>query len=181
MIWKLALGDHQIDIQDVRIEEPIQSIYDMRTVYPVTLCTPGFVRPTFQLPRVCRQIYTEAAPYVYTLNTFAFHTINTLDRWIKNRCVGQRRLIASVDIPRTYSRLYRSGFRKTFRSKLPNISRIGIDSWTLFCGYDEMRRLPESKGRGALEMWVDAKARIIAEIKDKEGEDVCIEWHGQSA
>jgi hypothetical protein len=130
---------------------------------------------------VCRQIYVEASPYVYTLNTFAFHSVGAFDRWIKNRCVGQKRQIASLNIPRTYARLYRSGFRKTFRAKFPNISRIGVDNWTLFCDYDEIRRLPENKCKAALDMWVEAKTKIITEIQDKEGRDVCVEWHGQSA
>lgn len=168
-------------IEDLSQKEPNDSIYDNRTLYPDTLCPPGFVRPTFQLPRVCRQIYVESAAYVYTMNTFAFHSIATADRWIKNRCVGQRRLITSLDVPRTYARLYRSGFRKNFTTKFSNICRIGIDNWTLFCDYDEIRRLPENKCKGAFDMWVEAKAKIIAEIQDKEGCDVCVEWHGQSA
>jgi hypothetical protein len=175
------LGDHQIDIQDLSQEEPVDSMYDLRTLYPDTLCPPSFVRPTFQLPKVCRQIYVEASPYIYTMNTFTFHSIATADRWTRSRCVGQRRLIASVDVPRTYARLYRSGFRRTFRSKFPNIQRIGIDNWSLFCEYDELRRLPENKGKAALDMWVEAKAKIIEEIKAKEGHNVYVEWHGQSA
>ncbi|KAL1645376.1 hypothetical protein SLS61_008316, partial [Didymella pomorum] len=113
------------------------------------------------------------------MNTFTFHSIATADRWTRSRCVGQRRLIASVDVPRTYARLYRSGFRRTFRSKFPNIQRIGIDNWSLFCEYDELRRLPENKGKAALDMWVEAKAKIIEEIKAKEGHNVYVEWHGQ--
>lgn len=153
----------------------------MQTLYPSSFCPLGFVRPTFQLPRVCRQIYVESAPYIYTLNTFAFHSVATFDRWIKNRCLGQKRLIASLDVPRTYARLYRSGFCKSFRTKFPNISRIGIDNWTLFCEYEEIRRSPGNNGRAALDMWVEAKAKIIADIKNTEGQGVCIEWHGQSA
>ncbi|KAF2622060.1 hypothetical protein BU25DRAFT_415585 [Macroventuria anomochaeta] len=180
-IWRYALGEHQVDIQDLSHEEPINSIYDIRTLYPDTLCPPGYVRPTFQLPKVCRQIYVEASPYVYSLNTFAFHSMATLDRWIKSRCVGQKRLIASLDIPRTYMRMYRTGFRRSFRSKFPNISRLGVDNWTLFCDYDQIRRLPENKGKGAIDMWVEAKANIITEIQEKEGQGMSIDWHGNSA
>ncbi|KAF3040226.1 hypothetical protein E8E11_007275 [Didymella keratinophila] len=180
-IWRYALGDHQVDIQDFSQEEPVDSVYDLQTLYPDTLCLPGFVRPTFQLPRVCRQVYVEASPYVYTLNTFAFHKLATFDRWVKKRCVGQRRLISSLNVPRTYARLYRSGFRKTFTAKFPNISRIGIDNWTLFCDYNEIRRSPENKCKSALDMWAEAKAKIIAEIQDREDRDVCVEWHSQSA
>ena len=162
-------------------EQPVDSVFDIRSQYPDTLCPPGFVRPTFQLPKVCRQIYLEASPYVYTLNTFAFHTVAALDRWIKNRCVGQRRLIASLDVPRTYMRLYRTGFRRTFKSKFPNISRVGVDNWTLFCDYDQIRRLPKNKGEGAIDMWIEAKANIIMEIKEKEGQDLDVGWHGNSS
>jgi hypothetical protein len=175
------LGGHQVDIQDLSPEEPIESIYDIRTLYPDNMCSPSFVRLTFQLSKVCRQIYVEASPYVYTLNTFAFHSMATLDRWIKNRCIGQRRLISSLDVPRTYIRLYRSGFRKPFRSKFPNISRIGIDNWTLFCDYDEVRHLPESKGKKAIDMWNEAKNKIITEIKEKEGQSLVVAWHGNSS
>ncbi|KAF1925336.1 uncharacterized protein M421DRAFT_13816, partial [Didymella exigua CBS 183.55] len=176
-IWKLALGDHRVDIQDLINEKPIDTFHNERARYSHTLCPPGFIRPTFQLPRVCRQIYVEASPYVYMLNTFTFHNMATFDRWIKNRCIGQRRLVTSLDVPCTYARLYRSGFRKPFVSKFPNITRIGIDNWTLFCDYNEIRRLPENNGKGALELWVDAKAKIIAEVKDKEGQHLRIEWH----
>lgn len=179
-IWKHALGGHQIEIPDVSQEGPVEGIYDMRTLYPDTLCPPGSARPTFQLPRVCRQMYVEASPYVYSMNTFAFHSMAALDQWIKNRCVGQRRLIASLNIPRTYARLYRCGLRRDFRLKFSNISRIGIDNWTLFCDYDEIRRLPENKGKLALDMWVEAKAKIVAEIHMREGKNVRVDWHGQS-
>ncbi|KAJ4325868.1 hypothetical protein N0V94_000430 [Neodidymelliopsis sp. IMI 364377] len=181
-IWKHALGDHLIDIQYLSHEVPMDNIWDINTVYPSsTLVPPGFVRPTFQLPEVCRQIYLEASPYIYTLNTFAFHSLLALDKWIKNRCLGQRRLIASLDVPRTYVRLYRSGLRKTFRSKFPNIERIGIDNWTLFCEYDESRRLHENKLEEPLKLWEDAKVGIVGEVQRKEGGDVFVAWHGNSS
>lgn len=140
----------------------------------------GFVRPTFQLPRVCRQVYLEASAYVYTENTFAFHDLASFDRWIKNRCIGQRRFVASLDIPRTYTRLYRSSLRKGFRLKFPNIKRIGIDNWTLFCDYDQTRRQPKAKGRSPVEMWAEAKGKIVQEIRAREDADLIVEWHGRS-
>ena len=180
-IWQYALGEHQIHIQDLRHEDQIDSTYDIRTLYPDTMVPLGFEQPTFQLPGVCRQIYVESSPYVYTLNTFTFHNTATFDKWIKNRCIGQRRLIASLDVPRTYTRLYRSGFRRTFKSKFPNISRIGIDNWTLFCDYDKVRRLPENEGKGAIDMWKVAKDKLVAEIRNMEGANMVVAWHGNSS
>ncbi|KAF9699642.1 hypothetical protein EKO04_002656 [Ascochyta lentis] len=179
-IWRYALGEHEISIAELSHEKTTNEIHDIRTLYPATKIPPGFVPPNFQLPRVCRQLYVESSPYVYTLNTFTFHSMSAFDRWIKNRCLGQRRLIASVDVPRTYTRLYRSGLRKSFRQKFPNIQRVGIDNWTLFCEYDQNRRLPESKQKGAIDIWNDARAKIIAEVKKKEGQQVVVAWHGKS-
>ena len=179
-IWQYALGEHCIDIRDLNTEEPTASIHDNHTPSPDPHHHPLFIRPTFQLPKVCRQTYLESSPYIYTLNTFAFHSLATLDRWIKNRHAGQTHLIASLNIPRTYMRLYRTGLRRPFTSKFPNIAHIGVDNWTLFCDYDCKRRVPGNTHRGALEVWNQAKADIVAEIRDREGRDMVVNWHGKS-
>jgi|SRR5690242_17755044 len=97
----------------------------------------------------------------------------------QNRCVGQRRLVTSLDVPCKYTRLYRNGLRKTFRNKFPNIERIGLDNLTLFCNYDEIRRLPENKGRSASVMWAEAKAKSVQDVRDREGQHTVVEWHGR--
>ncbi|KZM25614.1 uncharacterized protein EKO05_0001866 [Ascochyta rabiei] len=179
-IWRYALGEHEISIQNLSREEVVSDGYEIRTLHSEALVSPGFVRHTFQLPKVCRQVYVESSHHVYLLNTFTFLSMGAFDRWIKNRCFGQRRLIASLDIPRVYTRLYRSGFRRSFRQKFPNIRRIGIDNWTLFCEYGEIKRVPENRQKSAFERWNDARAKIIAEVKEKEGHHVTVAWHSKS-
>ncbi|KAJ4335492.1 hypothetical protein N0V95_008889 [Ascochyta clinopodiicola] len=179
-IWRYALGEHEISIQDLSREEVVSDEYDIRTLYSDAPVAQGFIRPAFQLPRVCRQLYFESSPYVYLLNTFTFYSVAAFDQWIKNRCLGQRRLVTSLDVPRIYTRLYRSGFRRSFRKKFPNIQRIGIDNWTLFCEYNEMRRLLENKQVGAMNIWNDARAKIIAEVREREGQQIIVAWHGKS-
>jgi hypothetical protein len=122
-IWQYAIGYHQIDIGHRRLEqlcadEPARNV---RPSNPATHFPRTFVRPSFALPRTCRQMYVETSPYIYTLNTFGFESVAVFDRWTKNRALGQRRLVASIDMPYDYMHLYRGGFGRTFRQKFENI------------------------------------------------------------
>jgi hypothetical protein len=180
-VWNYAVGEHQIDIQDPVREEPTDSVYELRALSMDSLLPSGFARPSFQLAKVCRQMYMEISPLIYTLNTFSLHNLETFDRWIKLRTLGQRRLIASIDVPRTYMRLYRSGFRRNFRQKFPNITRIGFDNWTLYCDFDQDRLSSQNKSKKVVDQWKGARTKIISEIRDKEGEDLVIDWHGSSS
>jgi hypothetical protein len=125
-----------------------------------------FVRPTFALPKVCRQMYVESSSFIYTLNNFGFDSQKTFDRWIKDLTLGQKCLVASVDMPYEYTHLYCKGFRRSFRQKFPNIKRIGVASMVPVFS---RQRLSESIN--------DAKIRITSLIKAKEGEDVEVAWH----
>jgi hypothetical protein len=161
------MGYHQIDIghRGHRRTWPTGSSLAIRPLYPATHFPRTFVRPTFALARVCRQLYFEAASFIYTLNTFGFDSYATFDRWIKNRAVGHTRLIASIDMPFDYMHLYRRGFRRSFRNKFCNIKRIGVDEHVAVFS----RRSLNDK----LEV---AKRRIEGLVKEKEG-DVKVEWH----
>ncbi|KAF1839896.1 uncharacterized protein K460DRAFT_437847 [Cucurbitaria berberidis CBS 394.84] len=166
-IWNYAVGYHQINISHSSYgrSSPIVSSCEVRPLYTnANLRT--FIRPTFQLYKVCRQMYVETSAMIYMLNTFGFKGSGTFDRWIKKRAIGQRRLINSVDIPYEYMRLYRGGFRKLFREKLPNIKRIGVDMLVPY--------FSQHLGEDSLEM---AKQRVIDFIKEKEGECVKVGWH----
>lgn len=118
---------------------------------------------------------------MYTLNTFAFAHLAAFDRWIKHRCAGQRRLVASLDVPRVYMRLYRAGLRKEFCRKFPNVRRLGVDNETVFCEFARRRRVLGDGGRVAGEMWREAQKEIVRQIEGKEGGKVVVEWCGNSS
>lgn len=134
----------------------------MATRYPVQW---NYIRPTFLLHKICRQMYVETSPLIYTLNTFTFNNVDTMDRWIKDRAPGQLRLVTSVDVPMEYMRLYHLGFRKKFCAKFPGIKRIGVDILVPYFSRYMSETLEESK------------ARILRKIKEWEGEHVEVEWH----
>jgi hypothetical protein len=111
-------------------------------------------------------MYIEISPYIYTLNTFGFDGYTTFDRWIRHRPLGQKRLIASINMPYDYTHLYHDGFRKSFREKFPNIKRIGID--------DHVAIFSRTSQETDIEM---ARQRIVKSVRDKEGANVRVEWY----
>ncbi|KAF1911610.1 hypothetical protein BDU57DRAFT_95101 [Ampelomyces quisqualis] len=167
-IWMFAQGYHRIDIGK-RSRKRSWPIGLTLAIYPMNAATHfprTFVKPTFALSRVCRQIYVEASSYIYTLNTFGFDGFASFDRWAKDRALGQARLITSINMPYDYTHLYRRGFRTSFRRKFPNIKRIGVDEHVAFFS----RTSPDD----TIEM---AEQRIVDLIKLKEGADILVDWH----
>jgi hypothetical protein len=136
-----------------------------------------FVKPAFTLPSVCRQVYVETAAMVYTLNKFTFTDLQTLDRFIRDRELGQRRLITSIDVPFEYFRLYADEIRKLFRQTFPNIKRIGIH---VQIALSTQRVIPWtwSLVRPLKEPLSDTKKRLEGYVQKKEGVDLEIDWHG---
>lgn len=166
------MGYHHIDIihRSYGKYQSISSACEIRPLYIDSMSRQSFIRPTFQLQKVCRQLYVETASIVYTLNTFGFNNYQTFDRWTKQLSVGQKRLVASVDMPSEYMRLYRNGTRKLFREKFPNIKRIGVD---LSCAYYAQHMNNETLSR--------AKQSVVDSIKEKEGAHVVVAWHAGTA
>lgn len=123
----------------------------------------GWIVPNFTLPRVCRQIYVESAPFIYTNNTFTFDLLLTIDAWIKRLTHGQRRLVASIDVPPQYMRMYRSNRRKRFFRTFPNLERVGVSSCWQYPDIDQLYGKQE-------------RAFIEAEICEKEGRQLWIDW-----
>lgn len=125
-----------------------------------------FKRPSvaFHLHQVSRQAYFEVAPFIYTLNTFSFECVSVMDRWIKNCAFGHMQLVTSVNVAFQYFRLYLEGFRRTFRTKFPNIKRIGICKISIHI----LRRMGESVE--------ESKDRIIKQVHEREGDGVVVEW-----
>lgn len=173
-----AVGYNQIDIgeQDTKRSWPIGRAFEVHPLHTTThrpsvllprpLLPRAFVRSTFALQKVCRQMYVESSSFIYTHNTFGFNNQKTFDRWYKDRALGQKRLVTSVDMPYEYTHLYCKGLRRSFRQKFPNIKRIGVASMV-----PVFSRQRESESIDA------AKIRIIGLIKAKEGQDVEVAWH----
>ncbi|KAJ4296249.1 beta transducin [Kalmusia sp. IMI 367209] len=158
-IWEYALGGFQIDVRKTGgRKKAVKLVYTTR---PVGTCYPlskDYIKPTFHLHEVCRQMYFETSPLIYTLNTFGFSSVEAMDHWIKNRPTGQLRLVDSIDVPMDYLRLYNHGFRMTFRKEFPCIKRIGVDIL-----------LDETLD--------DSKERILKKMHECEGDDLIVECY----
>jgi hypothetical protein len=113
---------------------------------------------------------------VYKLNNFGFDNLDTFDRWIKDRSLGQRRLIMSLDIPVGYYSLYRGDFRKCFRRTFPGITRVGLH---LIMAEINQRVVPGTWSYNVpiKEPIEDVKKRFVDEVKKKEGEDIKVDWY----
>jgi hypothetical protein len=144
-IFAFALGGHDITIYS--------------TIYSTTSClmdhtfgkdflsytavssdkeAQGFVKPAFQLPRVCRQIYSETATLAYVLNTFKFdretltknkgkysgNGYSTMDLWLDRLLPAQIKAIQSLQVSRWYWRRYVSGLRPAFRNRFPGLKWV---------------------------------------------------------
>lgn len=114
---------------------------------------------------------------IYTLNTFGFSDRHTLDGFIRDRALGQRRLITSIDVSFEYFRLYHMEFRKRFRVTFPNIKRVGIHILTAQTT-QRVREWTWTWKTPQREPIGDAKKRIEDFVKNKEGNDLEICWHG---
>ncbi|KAF2831596.1 hypothetical protein CC86DRAFT_402107 [Ophiobolus disseminans] len=167
-IWMYTLGYHNVNIglRSCKRSWPIGHTLDVRPLHPASRFPRIFLRPTFHLPEVCRQIYVESAAFTYTLNTFSFDSRKTFDRWVKARPLGQRELVTSVNVPYDYMHVYRHGFRRTFCEKFPNIARIGVDE-----------HIPFFERRYGEKDVILAKQRTVAFIHEKEGKRLVVEWH----
>jgi hypothetical protein len=122
-------------------------------------------------------MYIETSAMVYTLNTFTFTDLHTLDRFIKNRASGQNKLVTSVDVPFDYFRLYSDDIRKKFRQTFPNLKRVGVHAQVAL---STQRVITKTWNwiKPVKEPLVDTKKRLEGWVKDKEGEDLEVEWHG---
>jgi hypothetical protein len=171
-IWQYALGYHQIDIGYYGFKRswPIGPTLDVRSLRPAQHFPRTFVRPNFALSRVCRQVYVESSAFIYTLNTFRFNNCTAIDRWVKSLALGQKRLVASIDVPSDYMHKYRHGLRKSFFAKFANIKRVGVDEHVAVYG----RRPGDDKSLAT------AKKREEDFIRAKEGKSIRIEWHEEA-
>lgn len=124
----------------------------------------SYVKPSFQLHKVCRQMFVEAAPFIYTLNTFSFSGLSAIDLWINSRSTVQLQLVSSIDFPLEYSHLYDHEFREALCKTFPNIQRIGIDILVPYLS------------RSINETLQDRKQYIMKRIHQREGEDVLVSW-----
>ncbi|KAH6878825.1 hypothetical protein BKA58DRAFT_453056 [Alternaria rosae] len=180
-IWEYAVGHHQIDIHDYSHVRR----WDIKLTHVTSPLNKGintsssFVPPTFAVPKVCRQMYVETSSMVYTHNNFGFDNLDTFDRWILNRALGQRRLVTSVDIPFGYYSLYRDGFRKLLRRTFPGITRV-----RLHIKMAEMNQRMDARTWSwsvpIKEPLEDVKKRFIDEVMKKEGEGLGVGWYNRS-
>ncbi|KAI4708984.1 hypothetical protein J4E89_006386 [Alternaria sp. Ai002NY15] len=181
-IWAYAVGYHQVDIHDYSCVRR----WDIRLTHVTHPLTKGpntsssFVQPTFAVPKVCRQMYVESSAMVYSLNNFGFDNLDTCDRWILGRPLGQRRLIVSVDMPFGYYSLYKDGFRKLLRQTFPGIVRVNLHT-----------KMAEMSQRIVTSTWFhtvptreplnDTKQRFVDQVKKKEGDGIEVDWYSGSA
>ncbi|KAA8616604.1 hypothetical protein PtrSN002B_006901 [Pyrenophora tritici-repentis] len=171
-IWEYAVGYHQIELCNTDYATHNWISTELTHVSsPLEVTTSGFVKPKYAVPAVCRQMYVEAAAMVYTLNTFSFDDQDAMDTFIRDRALGQRRLITSVDVTVAYFRLYITGARKLFCQTFPRIKRIGVH----IMAAHNAQHIYSSSQKEPLE---DAKQRVVDFVKEKEGTGVEVEWYG---
>ncbi|KAI4685260.1 uncharacterized protein J4E84_005987 [Alternaria hordeiaustralica] len=114
------------------------------------------------------------------LNNFGFDNLDTCDRWILCRPLGQRRLIVSVDMPFGYYSLYKDGFRKLLRQTFPGIARVNLHT-----------KMAEMSQRIVTSTWFhtvptreplnDTKQRFVDQVKKKEGDGIEVGWYSGTA
>lgn len=113
---------------------------------------------------------------IYTLNTFDFGSLATIDCFIRHRLLGQRRLIRSINVPFQYYDLYHGDFRKRFCQTFPNVLRIGLHHQVALIS----QRVIESTWklmRPVKEPLEETKTRIAEFVRRKEGVAIEIDWH----
>lgn len=164
-IWKYSLGYHKIDFSHRSQGQSVQPTLDIRPLRTATYFPRPFVRPSFALPQVCRQIYVESSPFIYTLNTFSFNGSRSFDRWFKDRPLGQKRLVASVNVTADYAKIYLGGLRSAFSQKLPNIKRVGVS--------EHIARYYMYPPGAGVEM---TKENITRQIRSREIAGLEVEW-----
>jgi len=177
-IWEYAVGYHCIRIFDKTYSSRGFSAVELtRRSFPLE--TGGsFVWPNFALPKVCRQLYVEAAAMVYTLNNFSFFNKLAMDRFIKHRALGQRRLITSITVPSDYFRLYAAGHRKKLRRTFPDVKRIIVE---VDRDFNPPRRMyprtwtPINPHRKSFE---HTKEDIVELVNEREGASLEVDWDG---
>jgi len=112
---------------------------------------------------------------VYTLNSFSFHTKSLMDRFIKYRALGQRRLITSVHVALKYFLLYAAGSRKSLRRTFPNIKRVIVPASAT--GYAP-RMYPSTWAltNSHRQSFEDTRKVIEEFLKEKECADLEVDW-----
>ncbi|KAF2110739.1 hypothetical protein BDV96DRAFT_199100 [Lophiotrema nucula] len=132
LIWQYALGGHHIHIVKRRgrlgsvycpAEDPLDD--SRKDLCLLSRNDAGFYTPTAWPPdvkplgllRSCRQIYSEAIEYLYSLNTFSFDDFTLLPIFLSMLLPQRRKLIASLHVswdftegrpstPREFHRIY---------------------------------------------------------------------------
>jgi hypothetical protein len=89
---------------------PIETNIAVRPLHTAGSFSGTFVKPTFDLLQASRQLYLEAAAFVYTLNTFGFNDFGTLDCWIIKHALNGSAWSLQL-MCYTYVQLYCNGHR----------------------------------------------------------------------
>lgn len=143
-IFALALGGHEITItaghKSFDKKTRLYTYVLTQTALPLSGVISGFVKPTFQLPRVSRQVYAETAILPYSLNTFKFtgHVNKrvgkhrglgycAMDCWLDHRIPAQIKAIASLVVDDQYFYRYSEGRRPAFKNRFPALQTLIVD------------------------------------------------------
>jgi hypothetical protein len=178
-----------IDSEDGRLKgytvdmrKPVLTERDTAPKYPYSKYRRDKVPLAFCLPEVCRQIYSETAVLAYTLNTFIIDSsFCTSDTWASKLLPAQRNSIKYILLPASFSSYhilddYAPAFKRRAYAPLQNLRHIrtSYNAWVPFLlerhpiisaclGYPDL----------AQDQW---KPWIMKRLKEKEGEDVEIEF-----
>lgn len=178
-IFSYVLGSYDIEIRT----EHVKFIHETRTwIHRVThkARPPGaprgenyvfpawWIKPTFCLPMVCRQIYHETALLVYQLNKFHFTGTarkvkgkygnawyNATDYWIEHRTRAQKDTLVTIEPHLRYVDEYTSNRRPAYSKTFQNLKHLIVPiHWTVKGGlwgeYIQEQVHAREKGRVAI-------------------------------
>ncbi|KAF2118249.1 hypothetical protein BDV96DRAFT_569537 [Lophiotrema nucula] len=174
MIWKYAVGGHHIYVHDPSLRRARYPKLTYRATlmgfgtHSLPAVPPGFVTPTFSLPKVCRQMYAETALLPYRLNMFAFDAPRIFDVWVRSRTLAQKRATSSLQPPLRSTTQIIDGTRAALSKKFPNLERIDLSdsAWGRVIYADDY----------GWSMHNETLQEISESLKQSEKGDVTITW-----
>jgi hypothetical protein len=154
-IWSLALGGLGINLDVHRVQRE-------NCCYTALVIKFGSIskkESRFELPRVCKQIYAEATPYINKHNLFIFRTLDAMHRWVVHQPHLEK--ITSIQILLGHKRIYNHNFRHGFRRVFPGLKLV---------------RISVRKAYSSVRSELSTKKFVNAMVQEKGGDGVAVEW-----
>ncbi|KAF2266041.1 hypothetical protein CC78DRAFT_578619 [Lojkania enalia] len=176
MIWKLVLGDLEVEILyerrpgSKRRQLFGQAIEDFAACYLSGRPLP-FLSYFTKLMSLCRQIYYEASTLPYALNKFNFYTTRGIDKWLSKRLPGQLATIRHISLPGEFMERYIDQESERLRDTMTSLTRVVVR----ITSFDALSWLQPYRERGFnIEEVVET---LRSKMAKREGKEVSVEIH----